>query len=218
MITLFLTRHAKSTRNYYDEKGSINHNYNITENTFHDTALCPEGIESVILQRQKLQENIGSVDFIMTSPMKRCIQTCLATYEKKSYLPPIYVFPLLTEFGNRPDSIGKSMIEISSDPDIFEYNHYKSLDFQSIFLESVPITNPVDVMKNTSWMDSKFLLDSSRIHKFVSFLKKNFLGKKIHAFTHSGFIKHFLGINANNYQTFCVVIDTINNKFTWEHV
>lgn len=214
MITLFLTRHAKSTRNYYDEK--INPK-NINDSIFRDCALCPQGIESVIKNRDTLQSRIGHVDVMMTSPMKRCIQTTLATYETKHYrIPRIHVLPLLTEFGNRSDSTGRSMEEICTDPDIFEYKHYPDLEFERFFSEG--LGHKVNSMTNQTWTNAKFLLDDSRITKFIQLLKEKFMGKRIHAFTHHGFIKRLTGYEANNYQTICVIMDTKQEVLSWKLV
>ena len=214
MITLFLTRHAKSTRNYYDEK--IN-SKGINESIFRDCAVCPQGIESIIKNRNQLQSKIGHVEVIMTSPMKRCIQTSLATYETKPYqIPRIHVLPLLTEFGNRYDSMGRSMNEICMDPDIFEYKYFSALEFERFFSEGM--SNNMDVMTNLSWTHVNFLLDDSRITKFIHVLKKNFIGKRIHAFTHHGFIKRLIGYDADNYQTICVMMDTQREVLSWKLV
>jgi broad specificity phosphatase PhoE len=214
MITLFLTRHAKSTRNYYDEK--INPK-NINDSIFRDCALCPQGIESIIKNRDALQSKIGQVDAIMTSPMKRCIQTTLATYESKNQkIHPIHVLPLLTEFGNRYDSTGRSMEEICTDPDIFEYKHFPALEFEQFFSEG--LSHKVNSMNNLSWTYVNFLMDDSRITKFIRLLKENFIGKRIHAFTHHGFIKRLTGYEADNYQTICVMMDTQREVLSWKLV
>jgi broad specificity phosphatase PhoE len=212
MITLFLTRHAKSTRNYYDEKTTLNMNDSI----FRDCALCPEGIESIIKNRERLQGKIGNVDIILTSPMKRCIQTTLATYESKNQkINPIYVMPLITEFGNGYDSMGKTMNEICTDPDIFEYKHFPALDFERFFSEGMS-SSIHNNMNNLSWTNVKFLMDESRIGKFLSLLKDKFVGKRIHAFSHSGFIRKLTGCSLHNYQTICVTINTENNILSWK--
>lgn len=214
MITLFLTRHAKSTRNYYDEK--INPR-NMNDSIFRDCALCPQGIESIIKNRDQLQSKIGQVDAWMTSPMKRCIQTSLATYETKPQrIYPIHVLPLLTEFGNRYDSMGRTMNEICTDPDIFEYKHFPALEFERFFSEGM--SHKMDAMNNLSWTHVNFLLDDSRITKFINVLKENFIGKRIHAFTHHGFIKRLTGYDAGNYQTICVIMDTKNELLSWKLV
>ena len=214
MITIFLTRHAKSTRNYYDEK--INPK-NINDSIFLDCALCPQGIESIIKNRDILQSNIGQVDVIMTSPMKRCIQTTLATYESKNQkIHPIHVLPLLTEFGNRYDSTGHSMDEICNDPDIFEYKHFPALEFEQFFSEG--LGHKVNYMNNLSWTYVNFIMDESRVAKFIKLLKENFIGKRIHAFTHHGFIKRLTGYEANNYQTICVMMDTQREVLSWKLV
>jgi broad specificity phosphatase PhoE len=214
MITLFLTRHAKSTRNYYDEK--INPK-NMNDSIFRDCALCPQGIESIIKNRDILQSKIGHIEVMMTSPMKRCIQTTLATYETKNYRTPrIHVLPLLTEFGNRSDSTGRSMEEICTDPDIFEYKHFPSLEFERFFSEG--LGHKVNSMTNQTWTNAKFLLDDSRITKFIQLLKEKFIGKRIHAFTHHGFIKRLTGYEADNYQTICVIMDTKQEVLSWKLV
>lgn len=214
MITLFLTRHAKSTRNYYDENANSK---DINDSIFRDCALCPQGIESVIKNRDKLQSKIGRVDVMMTSPMKRCIQTTLATYETKNQkIHPIHVLPLLTEFGNGYDSMGKSMNEICTDPDIFEYIHFPALEFERLFSEGMG--HKVNSMTNNSWTHVKFLMDDSRITKFINMLKEKFIGKRIHAFTHHGFIKKLTGYESDNYQTICVMMDTQREVLSWKLV
>jgi broad specificity phosphatase PhoE len=205
--TVYLTRHAKSTRNYYDQ-----HNIDflkIPDDVFLDTSLCPEGIESVIMKRKLLRNKIGPVDIIFTSPMKRCLQTTLLTFEDivQQRIPGIYVMPLLTEIGTSTDCIGKHRKEIIQDPDIFEYKHYPALNFKKYFNEGIPNTE--------NWINPSFLLNTQRTQQFLKFVQTHFFGKTIHVFTHSGFIYHLLGKIVDNYETICIKIDA-NHQIQWK--
>ena len=214
MITLYLTRHAKSTRNYYNENSNFTL---INDSIFRDCALCPQGIESVIKNRDTLQSKIGHIDVRLTSPMKRCIQTTLATYETKPQrIHPIHVLPLLTEFGEGYESMGRTMNEICTDPDIFEYKHFPALEFEKFFSEGM--NHNINPMTNQTWTNVKFVMDESRVAKFVKFLKEKFIGKRVHAFTHHGFIKRLTGYDADNYQTICVMMDTKQEVLSWKLV
>lgn len=222
MITIFFTRHSKSTRNLYDANGQPNINF-VNDTTFRDTALCPDGIEKVIEIRGKLKEKMGKIDAILTSPLKRCIQTTLLTYQdvKEKTVYPIYVMSLLTEYSYGPDSLGVPMNQLKSDPDIFSYRHFPSLDFQ-YFLEGYESKHHETPMlysgSGLEWCILDYRMNPERSRWFFDFLKIHFMGKKIHVVTHSLFIHRILGVIPDNYETIKVFYDTEHETIKWEKV
>ena len=219
MITIFFTRHSISTRNLYDSNGEPQLSF-VNDTTFRDTALCPDGIERVIQMRGKTREKMGAVDAILTSPLKRCIQTTLLTYQdmKEKSVYPIHVMSLLTEYSYGPDSAGVPMNQLNSDPDVFSYRHFPSLNF-NYFMEGYQSQfHPKPLLLNGSgmeWCVLDYRMNPERTRWFFEFLKKHFRGKKIHVVTHSLFIRSVLGYIPDNYETLKVVYDTETEKIKW---
>jgi broad specificity phosphatase PhoE len=215
MITIFFTRHSKSTRNLYDANGKPILN-NVTDTSFRDTALCPDGIEKVIQKREILKEEMGVIDAILTSPLKRCVQTTLLTYQdvKDKSVYPIYVMSLLMEYCSGPDSTGVPMSQLCSDPDIFSYCHFPSLNFEYL-LEGYQSKNfskneLIDI--GIEWCALDYRINTKRTKWFFEFIKKHFLDRRIHVISHGLFIYSILGQIIDNYETVKVIYNTETEK------
>jgi len=219
MITIFFTRHSISCRNQYDRMGNPKIK-NVNDTTFHDTTLCPDGIERVIYNRKELQEKMGKIDGIITSPLKRCIETTLLTYQNDTNISfhPIYVMSLVMEYGNGPDSLGKTINQLCSDPSIFSYRHFQYLDFQYFMegFQSRYFTHPITVNPNSmEWCVLDYRMNHQRSKWFFEFLQMHFRGKKVHVITHSWFIYSILGYVPDNYETLKVLYNPDTKEMTW---
>lgn len=221
MITIYFTRHSKSCRNLYESNGCPPI-YGVSDITFRDTALCPDGIEKVIEKRKKLKEKIGEIDATITSPLKRCIETTLLTYQHiKQPIKPIYVMPLVMEYGNTPDCVGVPMKYIFNDPDIFSYRHFMSLNFQ-YFMEgfySHVFPYPVEFNTDTiQWSVLDYRMNPQRSEWFFDFLRIYFRGKKIHVVSHGMFIHSIVGFIPDNYETIKVEYNPDNGEIKWNKI
>jgi len=221
MITIFFTRHSKSTRNLYDANGEPILN-NVTEMSFRDTALCPDGIEKVIQKREKLKEELGVIDAILTSPLKRCVQTTLLTYQdvKDKSVYPIYVMSLLMEYSLGPDSTGVPMSQLCSDPDIFSYRHFHSLNFQYLMegYQSKNFSKNELIDIGIEWCVLDYRINTKRTKWFFEFIKKHFMDRRIHVISHGLFIHSVLGQIIDNYETVKVIYNTETEKIKFYKV
>ena len=221
MITIFFTRHSKSTRNLYDANGQPILN-NVTEMSFRDTALCPDGIEKVIQKREKLKEEMGVIDAILTSPLKRCVQTTLLTYQdvKDKSVYPIYVMSLLMEYCSGPDSIGVPMSQLCSDPDIFSYRHFPSLNFKYLIegYQSKNFSKYELIDIGIEWCALDYRINTKRTKWFFEFIKKHFMDRRIHVISHGLFIHSILGQIIDNYETVKVIYNTETEKIKFYKV
>jgi broad specificity phosphatase PhoE len=220
MITIFFTRHSKSTRNLYDSNGCPPI-YGVSDVSFRDTALCPDGIEKVIAKRNKKIEKMGKIDAIITSPLKRCIQTSLLTYQHITHgIEPIYVMPLVMEYGNAHDSLGVPMRHIFNDPDIFSYRHFMALNFdyftEGFYSNIVQNLNfNVDTME---WTILDYRMNPLRSEWFFDFLRTHFRGKRIHVVTHSMFMYSIIGFIPDNYETVKVDYNPDTGEISWNKI
>jgi len=221
MITIYFTRHSKSCRNLYDSNGCPPI-YGVSDYTFRDTSLCPDGIEKVIVKRNKLREKMGDIDAIITSPLKRCIETALLTYQNvKQPIQPIFVMPLVMEYGNTHDCLGVPMKQIFNDPDIFSYRHFMSLNFQYFmegFRSSVFPEQLYFHPESMEWSVLDYRMNPLRSEWFFDFLRIYFQGKKIHVITHGMFIYSILGFIPDNYQTIKVDYNPENGEIKWNKI
>ena len=215
MITIFFTRHSKSTRNLYDGNGEPILN-NVTEMSFRDTALCPDGIEKVIQKREKLKEELGVIDAILTSPLKRCVQTTLLTYQdvKDKSVYPIYVMSLLMEYSSGPDSTGVPMSQLCSDPDIFSYRHFHSLNFEYLIegYQSKNFSKNEFIDIGIEWCALDYRINTKRTKWFFEFIKKHFMDRRIHVISHGLFIHSVIGQIIDNYDTVKIIYNTETEK------
>jgi broad specificity phosphatase PhoE len=222
MITIFFTRHSISCRNQYDRMGKPTIK-NVNDTTFHDTPLCPDGIEKVIKNRKALLEKMGKIDEIITSPLKRCIETTLLTYQdnKNTSFYPIYVMSLVMEYSNGPDSLGKPISQICSDPSIFSYRHFQALNYQ-YFMEGYQsdyFSQPIQMNPHSmEWCVLDYRMNRQRSKWFFEFLKTHFRGKRIHVITHSLFIYSILGFMPDNYDTLKVLYNPDTEEITWSRL
>lgn len=219
MITLYFTRHSISCRNLYDSIGQPSlHDVNVT--TFRDTSLCPDGIERVTRKRDEKRKKMGEVDAIISSPLKRCIETTLLTYQnvKDKSVYPIYVMPLVMEYGPGPDSLGVPMNQLCSDPDVFSYRHFPSLDF-TYFMEGFRSQHyPSEMQFNRytmEWSILDYRMNPQRSEWFFDFLRTHFRGKRIHVVTHSLFIYSIIGHIPDNYDTIKMEYNPDNGEIRW---
>lgn len=222
MITIFFTRHGKSCRNLYDENGKPEIK-NVNDYTFRDTPLCADGLEEIIYKRKaKMQfvEALGPVDCTIVSPMKRCLETALCTYQiyplRQMY--PIYVMSLVQEYGSAPDCLGKPMGEICTDPVILSYRHYTELDF-TYFMEgffgseTAPTKTDMSAMK---WTILSYRTNYFRTQRFFEFIAARFTaGQRIHVFTHGNFIHSVVGVIPKNYETVEVHFMPVTGEINW---
>ena len=218
MITIYFTRHSKSCHNLYEANG-FPPIYGVSEYTFRDTALCPDGIEKVISKRSRVIDKIGEIDAIITSPLKRCIETTLLTYQNvKHAIHPIHVMPLVMEYGNAMDCLGVPMRHIFNDPDIFSYRHFMALNFdyftEAFYSNSIP-HRPHFNVESMEWTVLDYRMNPLRSEWFMTFLRTHFLGKRVHVVTHGMFIYSIVGFIPDNYQTIKVDYNTESGEIKW---
>lgn len=204
-VIIYLTRHAQSCANYH----FLFPNKNINPIDHIDTPLSPEGIEQVILNRDNLVDI--NCDVIFCSPLKRCIQTCLQTYNKKDIVKNIYLTSILTECDDNYECQGRTIDEINKDIDLVYYKHFHQINYKYFWFG-----NP----NSNNWSEPSFRIDvSRRVKSFFKLMSSpEFTGKKIHVFTHAGFIFNSIGNNVSNYSTVKLIYNQINNMATIEYL
>lgn len=200
VTTLFFTRHSQSLSNQLGSPSTIP--ANIQPDDFIDCGLSPDGLDNVVYWRNKKLAAVGPCDFIFTSPLKRCIQTTLMTYNKTVVTGPIYVMSLLTEFDKYADCVGRPVADIKRDLDLIAYANYSKLDFNQYLME-------YNTSQRDDWFAMPFRYDlHGRIAKIREFFcRPQFTGKKVHVFSHGGVIGNLCGQSVVNYQTVKIVLD-----------
>lgn len=203
-VTLYFTRHAQSLSNQLASKMPEN----ITSDDFIDCGLSPDGLDSVVYWRNKKLGAIKDCDYIFSSPLKRCLQTALMTYNKTSVTVPIYVMSLLTEFDKYADCVGRPIASIQRDLDLVAYANFGQLDFNKFFMEY----NNCDPLE---WYALSFRYDlHGRLAKLREFFCcEQFTGKKIHVFSHGGVIGNLCHSGIVNYQTVKMVLNQTTGDF-----
>ena len=198
-VTIILVRHAESTANYYIRE--INKAEKICVPQFRNAGLSPKGFEAVIQSRHNL--NVIPVDYILCSPLKRALQTCLLTYNTDSdFNNHIHVCPLIMEHHNYIENKGIEVSEIQSDPDIMCYKNFSKLEWDRYFWFG--LTEP-----KIKWWKYNFRNNiEQRIQLFKDMLKDPmFTDKIIMVYTHWGFINKLLGICPENYESIVITFD-----------
>ena len=222
MITIYFTRHSTSCRNLYDSLGQPALN-GVNSVTFRDTPLCPDGIERIIRKRDEKRRKIGEIDATITSPLKRCIETTLMTYQNvhNRAIKPIYVMSLVMEYSAGHDSLGNSMSQICTDPTIFSYRHFPSLDF-NYFMEGFQSQHFTGVNQfrpyTLEWAILDYRMNPQRSEWFFDFVRTHFQGKRIHVVTHSMFIYSIIGVIIDNYETVKVDFNTETGEIKWNKI
>ena len=194
IVTIFLTRHAESTSNYVAD----NHIANFDSENIQNPSISAKGLEDIIYWRKDKLKKIGHVDFIFTSPLQLCLETCLLT-ENVSFLnQPIYVSSLLTEFGETPQTEGQKINDIKRNVDLVSYNNFKQLDFDQFFWRDNRHIN------TGIWWNVEFRMDLyRRIADFMNMMRDGmFSGKTVHIYSHGGVIENIIKSGGvHNYQT-----------------
>jgi len=203
-VTLYFTRHAQSLSNQLASKMLSN----ISPDDFIDCGLSPEGLDSIVYWRNKKLDTIKECDYIFSSPLKRCLQTALMTYNKTSLEMPIYVMSLLTEFDKYADCVGRPVLDIKRDLDLVAYNNFKNLDFDTFFMD-------YNNCNKSEWFSLSFRYDlHGRLSKLRDFFSESqFTGKKIHVFSHGGVIGNLCNKGIINYQTVKMVLNQDTKNF-----
>lgn len=204
IVKLYIIRHSTSLAN------ALNSMYPASDELMfkcYNAPLAPTGYELIINTRSKKQEY--AVDFIMSSPMKRAIQTCLLTYNNVEIKMPIYLVSLLLEFDKYPDCEGTPIKNIMSDPDLLAYKNFDKLNME-YFWNGNPNAH------NGFWWDYEFRHDiANRMQKFRELLcEEKFSGKTIAVYTHSGVFGGLFNTNVHNYQGVYVEYDQSKNSFS----
>lgn len=208
IVMLYLTRHGESIGNYYhtnsSQKPHLRQDYLIRkhESSF---ALTPNGIMDILKRKENKLNLVNNVDYIFTSPLKRAIQTCLYTHTRMDY--PIYVLSLITEY----DSIGEKIENIKKDVDLFCFQNFENIDFNTYF-GAYNRHHPFG-----EWWKHEFICQENlprRINLFKEFLKNPlFTNKTLSFYTHAGFILGIFGICVNNYDTIRVCFNQETGTF-----
>jgi broad specificity phosphatase PhoE len=195
----------------------------VNDTAFRDTPLCPEGIENIIYNRKQLRNTMGAVDVIFTSPLKRCIETTLLSYQdvNTSSFQPIHTMSLLMEYSKGAESIGVPMSQMKNDPTVFCYRHYPSLDYR-YFMEGFHSNHyPSNLGFNEhtlEWTILDYRSNHQRTKWFFDFVRTRFRGKRIHVVTHSMFMYSFLGFIPNNYETVRVLYNPDTGEIKWDKI
>jgi broad specificity phosphatase PhoE len=205
-VTVYLTRHAQSTANFNLSKSNPESE---KLEKFTNSGLSPLGIIDVVKNRTEHLSNVGKVDYIFSSPLKRAIETCLLTHID-SLDQPVYVMALVTEFADNPDCTGDYIESIKSDVDITSFPNCEKLDFEIYFWKNNPHR------ESGKWWELSFRYDlHGRVGKLIEFLKNpEFTGKTVSIFAHCGVVSALLGFGIQNYKTvkfeMCQKTGTIN--------
>jgi broad specificity phosphatase PhoE len=198
---IYLTRHAESFTNWAGRADIRN------------PKITPKGVESVEAKREKMMTGMTNTPtVILCSPLKRCLETCLLSYEMCDECPKIYVMSILMEHNLEAENDGDEVEVIKTDPDLTKYKHFDKLNFNFMMYG-----NDCAV-----WHDPKFRKNRlQRIESLWDFLSKVGNIKSAHIFTHCGFIDRFLQRNIDNFATWEVPIEEgrpLGSWRTWRQI
>lgn len=209
IVNIKIIRHGYSTANEYTEINSMNP----TSAIYRNAGLSDKGIEIIEKNKKQLKSRLADADIILTSPLKRAIQTALLIYDTP--LPPnlkIRIVPIFSEIGNLIENKGVSRKEIMSDPNLNKYTNFNKLDLSdnldNLFYYDYGWKNQYDrnvdynqftIIPNSpdTWteLNSPILSNCDlRLVAIKNFLASNiFSGKKIIIFSHCDLIRCLIG-------------------------
>lgn len=212
IVTAIFIRHALSLANVFKKE----HKKNPTDNSYINSGLHEDGLKQISKNRDKIISHIQGYDVVITSPIRRAMQTCLLSLPEdfsktKKY---IYTCPLFSEMENLIENKGVSNDVIKVDEDVCSLPNFDKVSFYKFYYEYGWKTifhkgwkkNPALIQSigllNNPWegeINETFTDRENRVKLIKDFLSDNyFTGKKIVVFTHWGVIKALTGKVVNN--------------------
>jgi hypothetical protein len=197
-----------------------------TSKSYKNPGLSSKGYETIFRSRNVIKDYIGNPDIIISSPLKRAIQTCLLVFNSE-ITTPIRLVPLVTEFENIIENKGNARNILKIDPELIGHINFKNIDFSNdknnllyydfgwrrVFESGWENdSSKIKVLdKSLSWFESDnqiILNEDMRIETFKEFLSNSeFSSKTIVIFSHTSFIKKLFNKFPDNLATVSFTFD-----------
>jgi hypothetical protein len=197
-----------------------------TSKSYKNPGLSSKGYETIFRSRNVIKDYIGNPDIIISSPLKRAIQTCLLVFNSE-ITTPIRLVPLVTEFENIIENKGNARNILKIDPELIGHINFKNIDFSNdknnllyydfgwrrVFESGWENdSSKIKVLDKTlSWFESDnqiILNEDMRIETFKEFLSNSeFSSKTIVIFSHTSFIKKLFNKFPDNLATVSFTFD-----------
>jgi len=163
----------------------------LLEKQYRNAGLSVNGFQQVFDKKGSILDVVKDSDIIITSPIKRAMQTCLLTYNDYLIDKSVYVMPLVTETSDSVENKGIWLPHIINNPDTICYRNSDKLDYKYFWFSNY----------NAKWWCSSFRNNVDyRIKEFKKFLKQpEFTNKQVTIYTHWGFINCLTGLDIKNY-------------------
>lgn len=185
IVNITFIRHAYSLANEYRSV----HKKSAIDPLYADAKLSKKGFEQ-LENFDLLEDTIISYDYVLVSPLKRAIQTCLSILPE-NFDKPVYICPLVSEIGNCIENKVSSKDDVFNDTDITRLPNFEKL----IYTIDLPYDDPMYCGIGSN--------ESNRIHLFKNFLRREtFANKKLLIVCHYNFIKKLTGNRLDNLE-FC---------------
>src|SRR5437868_11233882 len=123
-VDVIIIRHAQSTANEYMEKNGISP----TDPKYINAGLSNLGKYQVEMVQSEMLKYIQNPDIILTSPLKRAIQTCLLAY-KDQKIDKIKIAAIVSELIKLTENTLVSRNINKNDPEIKSLPNYASIDW-----------------------------------------------------------------------------------------
>ena len=214
-VDITFIRHAYSTANQYSKE---NGGKRPKSKEYMNAGLHEIGLDQIKKQHDYIVSKMSDYDIIITSPLRRAIETCLLLTD--GFDKPKYVCPLVSEIGNLIENKGKPKNSIKDE--IQHLPNYENLDFDPFFYE-YGWKNIYDdgwetdnskvhmiTLSDDPWdvMSAEFLERIELLKRFLS--SSLFTNKKILIVSHFNLIRKFTGKNLNNLDMIKVIFDQDN--------
>ncbi len=193
-----MVRHAQSLANIYKNTYGVNP----TDLSFTNSKLSDLGKYQIEKTRDEIIKNIGSYDLILTSPLKRAIQTCQLVLQNDK-INNRYPSAIMAELGDHIENYFDSRMNTSIDSDIKTLPNYDKIIWNdNKKYDSMWKTN---YYKGDARTDKRFYNDPElRILLLKDFLANLNNGNNINnvlIFTHWVIINELTGIDSDNLST-----------------
>ena len=197
-INITMVRHAQSLANIYKDT----YGANPTDLSFTNSKLSDLGKYQIEKTRDEIIKNIGSYDLILTSPLKRAIQTCQLVLQNDK-INNRYPSAIMAELGDHIENYFHSRKDTSIDSDITTLPNYDKIIWNDN--KKYDLMWKTNYYKNDARTDKRFYNDPVlRILLLKDFLANLNNGNNINnvlIFTHWVIIKELTGIDSDNLST-----------------
>lgn len=192
IVKIKFIRHSHSTANEYYEKYGMPPD----DPWYKNAKLTSKGIDMVIQNKEKLLTALNNPDIILTSPLKRTVQTALLLYDKFNG-KEINLVPLVSETGEHVENKGAGLESLFNDAEVSKMPNFESVKFNDYYNAG---WNENRIIKQDLWNDDiKFNDINYRIKEFKKLMSDNrFTNKSVVIFSHRDLIYNLLGYNISN--------------------